>query len=79
MHTSERERKETQTNPLCKLNSLSAFFCFQIIILVLSLEHVPPWVRDPAPPTAACAGGAWEGSLPTRKGAGLMQTRTGCY
>lgn len=29
VHTSERKRKETPTNPLCKLSSLSAFFCFQ--------------------------------------------------
>lgn len=37
----------------------------------------PPWTGDAAPPTAACAGGAWGDSLPAGEGAALMQMRTG--
>lgn len=58
MHASERKRKETQTNPLWKLNYwVHSFllFCFQIIILVLSLEHVLQCTRDSeSPATALC-------------------------
>lgn len=46
-------------------------------ILVLSLERVPV-DEGAALPTAACAGGAGEHSLPAGEGAALMQMRTGC-
>lgn len=76
-HVHTRKRKETQTNRLYKLNSLSAFFCFQMIILVLSLEHALPWTGTLHRPQQLLLEGL--GSFPSYMGrGGLMQMRTGC-
>lgn len=74
-----KERKETQTNPLWKLNYLSAFFCFQMMILVLSLELVLQCTRDSESPTTVLHCRDSVRFLSKGKGVVLMQTRTSCY